>query len=150
MFSDFRSSCYFFMIRRPPRSTRTDTLFPYTTLFRSIITTVNDIAERSSLLALNAAIEAAAAGEHGLSFAVVADEMKNLASQAKEATVEVRSILGDIQRGIGTAVMQTEEAVKRVESGKEQAAASEKTNNELANNAERRVVTFEQHMAAMG
>src|SRR3546814_20065305 len=118
MFSDFRSSCYFFMIRRPPRSTRTDTLFPYTTLFRSIITTVNDIAERSSLLALNAAIEAAAAGEHGLSFAVVADEMKNLASQAKEATVEVRSILGDIQRGIGTAVMQTEEAVKRVESGR--------------------------------
>src|SRR3546814_12298738 len=91
MFSDFRSSCYFFMIRRPPRSTRTDTLFPYTTLFRSIITTVNDIAERSSLLALNAAIEAAAAGEHGLSFAVVADEMKNLASQAKEATVDRKS-----------------------------------------------------------
>ncbi|MFC3675359.1 methyl-accepting chemotaxis protein [Ferrovibrio xuzhouensis] len=115
-----------------------------------IITTVNDIAERSSLLALNAAIEAAAAGEHGLSFAVVADEMKNLAGQAKDATVEVRSILGDIQRGIGTAVMQTEEAVKRVESGKEQAAASEQTINELAHSVEQSVVTFEQIVAAMG
>src|SRR3546814_11043407 len=76
--------------------------------------------------------------------------MKNLASQAKEATVEVRSILGDIQRGIGTAVMQTEEAVKRVESGKEQAAASEQTINELANSVEQSVVTFEQLVAAMG
>src|SRR3546814_21087682 len=76
--------------------------------------------------------------------------MKNLASQAKEATVEVRSILGDIQRGIGTAVMQTEEAVKRVESGKEQAAASEQTINELAHSVAQSVATFAQIVSAMG
>jgi len=114
----------------------------------AIISTVNDLAERSNLLALNAAIEAAAAGEHGQSFAVVADEMRNLAGQAKEATVEVRSILGDIQHGIGAAVMLTEEAVKRVESGKEQAVGAEQTINNLARSVEQSVATFEQIVAA--
>src|SRR5207253_3218723 len=80
-----------------------------------IIATVNDIAERSNLLALNAAIEAAGAGEQGARFSVVANEMKNLADQAKESTVQVRNILGDIQKGINSTVMVTEEAVKRVE-----------------------------------
>lgn len=116
----------------------------------TIISTVNDLAERSNLLALNAAIEAAAAGEHGQSFAVVADEMRNLAGQAKEATIEVRSILGDIQHGIGAAVMLTEEAVKRVESGKEQAVGAEQTINNLARSVEQSVATFEQIVAATG
>lgn len=116
----------------------------------TIITTVNDLAERSGLLALNAAIEAAAVGEHGQSFAVVADEMKNLAGQAKEATVEVRAILGDIQHGISSAVMQTEEAVKRVEAGKELALTAEMTINNLARSVEQSVATFEQIVAATG
>ena len=75
-----------------------------------IIATVNDIAEQSNLLALNAAIEAATAGEQGSRFSVVANEMKHLADQAKEATVQVRTILGDIQKGINSSVMLTEEA----------------------------------------
>jgi len=116
----------------------------------TIIASVNDLAERSSLLALNAAIEAAAAGEHGQSFAVVAEEMKNLAAQAKQATVEVRAILGEIQHGIGAAVMQTEEAVKRTESGKEQAVTTEQTINNLARSVEQSVATFEQIVAATG
>lgn len=114
----------------------------------AIIATVNDLAERSNLLALNAAIEAAAAGEHGQSFAVVADEMKNLAGQAKDATIEVRTILSDVQHRIGTAVMQTEEAVKRVDSGKTQAVATEQTITELARSVEQSVATFEQIVAA--
>ncbi|MDQ7761986.1 methyl-accepting chemotaxis protein, partial [Xanthomonas sontii] len=72
-----------------------------------IIETVNDISERTHLLALNAAIEAAAAGESGRSFAVVASEMKLWADQAKAATGQVRGILGEIQRGINTSVMLT-------------------------------------------
>jgi methyl-accepting chemotaxis protein len=116
----------------------------------AIIATVNDLSERSNLLALNAAIEAAAAGEHGQSFGVVAEEMKNLAGQAKDATVEVRALLGDIQHRIGTAVMQTEEAVKRVEGGRSQAEATEQTINELARSIEQSVATFEQIVAATG
>jgi methyl-accepting chemotaxis protein len=92
-----------------------------TQLVGDILATVNDIAEQSHLLALNAAIEAAAAGEHGRSFSVVAGEIKNLADQSKAATVQVKTILGDIQRSINTSVMLTEEAVKRVDLGKQQA-----------------------------
>jgi methyl-accepting chemotaxis protein len=88
---------------------------------------VNDLAEQSHLLALNAAIEAAAAGEHGRSFTVIAGEVKNLADQSREATVQVRVILGDIQKGINSSVMLTEEAVKRVDSGKQQADVANRT-----------------------
>jgi methyl-accepting chemotaxis protein len=98
-----------------------------TQLVGDILATVNDIAEQSHLLALNAAIEAAAAGEQGRSFAVVAGEIKNLADQSKAATVQVKFILGDIQKEINTSVMLTEEAVKRVDLGKWPALTSSKS-----------------------
>lgn len=109
-----------------------------------IIATVNDIAEQSHLLALNAAIQAAAAGEHGRSFSVVANEMKNLAGQSKQATVQVRSILGDIQKSITSSVMLTEEAVKRVESGRQQADVADRTIRALTENIEESVRAFQQ------
>src|SRR5437868_731844 len=68
-----------------------------------------------------------AAGEHGRSFSVVANEIKNLADQAKQSTFQVRSILGEIQKGINSSVMLTEEAVKRVESGKQTVDVAHKT-----------------------
>ncbi|GAA0444903.1 MULTISPECIES: methyl-accepting chemotaxis protein [Sphingomonas] len=113
-----------------------------------IIATVNDVSERSHLLALNASIEAAAAGEQGRSFAIVASEMKTLADQAKSATRNVRSILGDIQRGINASVMLTEEAVKRVASGKERTDASQSAINELATRVQENVHTFQQIVAS--
>jgi methyl-accepting chemotaxis protein len=112
-----------------------------------IISTVNDIAEQSHLLALNAAIEAAAAGEHGRSFSVIASEVKNLADQSREATVQVRSILGDIQKGINSSVMLTEEAVKRVESGKQQADVADRTIREMSESIQLSVQAFQQIVA---
>ncbi|MCL5744335.1 MAG: methyl-accepting chemotaxis protein, partial [Acidobacteria bacterium] len=112
-----------------------------------IIATVNDIAEQSHLLSLNAAIEAAAAGEQGRSFSVVAGEMKNLAEQSKQATVQVRSILGDIQKAINSSVMLTEEAVKRVESGRQQAEVADRTIRQLTGNIEQSVQAFQQIVA---
>jgi len=113
-----------------------------------IVSTVNDIAEQSNLLALNATIEAAAAGDQGSRFSVVANEMKHLADRAKECTVQVRTILGDIQKGINSSVMLTEEGVKRVEVGKQQAGVTERTINEMNSTTIESVKAFQQIIGA--
>jgi methyl-accepting chemotaxis protein len=113
-----------------------------------IISTVNEIAEQSNLLALNATIEAADAGDEGCRFSVVASEMKNLADQAKECTVHVRKILGEIQKAINTSVMLTEEAVKRVESGKQQAEVSENVIRLISSSTEESIQAFQQIIGA--
>jgi methyl-accepting chemotaxis protein len=87
-----------------------------------IIATVNDLAEQSNLLAVNAAIEAARAGEQGKGFAVVAQEVKTLAEQSRQATAQVRTILGEIQKATGAAVMAAEQGSKAVEAGAKQTA----------------------------
>lgn len=97
-----------------------------------IIATVNDLAERSNLLAVNAAIEAARAGEQGKGFAVVAQEVKSLAEQSKQATAQVRAILGDIQKATNSAVMATEQGSKSVEAGVVQSSQAGDTIKVLA------------------
>ncbi len=82
-----------------------------------IIASVDDLTQQSNLLAVNAAIEAAKAGERGKGFAVVAQEVKSLSEQSKQATTQVRTILNDIQKATGAAVMATEQGAKSVESG---------------------------------
>jgi methyl-accepting chemotaxis protein len=77
-----------------------------------IVATVNDIAAQSNMLALNAAVEASRAGEAGRGFAVVASEVRSLAEQSRAATVQVREILMEIQRGVNASVMATEEGMK--------------------------------------
>ncbi len=101
-----------------------------------IISSVDDIAEQSNLLAVNAAIEAAKAGEHGKGFSVVAQEVKNLAEQSKQATNQVRVILNDIQRATNTAVMATEQAGNAVTSGAAQATRAGEAIRTLAQNIE--------------
>ncbi len=84
-----------------------------------IISSVNEIAEQSNLLALNAAIEAARAGEHGKGFSVVAAEVKNLAEQSKEATIQIRSILSDIHKNSERAVLVTDKGSHLAQEGVE-------------------------------
>ncbi len=92
-----------------------------------IIEMVDDIAGRTQLLALNAAIEASRAGEQGHGFAVVAAEIKELAEQSRTATVQVRQILGDIQRAADQAVMSTEQGSRSAEEAAEVVANTDRT-----------------------
>lgn len=89
-----------------------------------IIATVEDLAVQSNLLAVNAAIEAARAGEHGQGFGVVAQEVKSLAEQSRQATKQVRALLGEIQKATSAAVMVTEQANKAVEAGEKQTSVA--------------------------
>lgn len=82
-----------------------------------ITAVVGDLADQSNLLALNASIEAAKAGEHGRGFGVVAAEIRSLADQSKDATVQIRSILSEIQRATNAAVLGSEHGVRSVAAG---------------------------------
>lgn len=101
-----------------------------------IIGAVNDLADQSNLLSVNAAIEASKAGEYGKGFTVVAQEVKSLADQSKEATNQVKGILSDIQKATGTAVMATERGSKAVESGVSLSSEAGEAIGTLASNVE--------------
>ncbi|MDC7824575.1 methyl-accepting chemotaxis protein [Pseudomonas sp. BLCC-B13] len=116
----------------------------------SIIQVINSIAEQTNLLALNAAIEAARAGEAGRGFAVVADEVRNLASRTAQSTQEIGAMIERIRNSTTQAVSSMQAGVTRVSDGVNLARQAGESIGEIRGGAQRAAEVVEEISHTIG
>lgn len=112
-------------------ATRADTLGTRSKEIYRVLDLITDIAQETHILSLNAAIEAAAAGEHGRRFSVVAEEVRRLAQRSQESVDSVRNLLDEFTGSIRATVVATEEGSKEAARVLERARAASSAIEEL-------------------
>jgi methyl-accepting chemotaxis protein len=112
-------------------ATRADTLGTRSKEIYRVLDLITDIAQETHILSLNAAIEAAAAGDHGRRFSVVAEEVRRLAQRSQESVDSVRTLLDEFTASIRATVVATEEGSKEAARVLERARAASSAIEEL-------------------
>jgi methyl-accepting chemotaxis protein len=112
-------------------STRADTLGVRSKEIYRVLDLITEIAQETHILSLNAAIEAAAAGEHGRRFSVVAEEVRRLAQRSQESVDSVRNLLDEFAGSIRATVVATDEGSKEASRVLERARAAASAIEEL-------------------
>jgi methyl-accepting chemotaxis protein WspA len=98
-------------------SSRLGTISDKANSINGIVTTITKVADQTNLLSLNAAIEAEKAGEYGAGFAVVAREIRRLADQTAIATLDIETMVKEMQSSVSSGVMEMDKFTKDVETG---------------------------------
>lgn len=109
----------------------------------SVITTITKVADQTNLLSLNASIEAEKAGEHGKSFAVIAREIRRLADQTANATLDIEKMITEMMSAVSEGVMGVEKFIEEIRSGVGQVSTVSEQLSQIIERVQHQTASYE-------